>query len=409
MTFGVFKPLLLGGKNMGRLFRVLFLATAGLALLAGGCKFGARGVPVEPDLTGAKIVVWDADQVALHGAASYREEAARVVGDFSAKYKTSVDLVFVDRGVIQRYLAGERDLQSLGEGLKPPDVVFTGERPFVPTDAAEVHMYLEPEGYLEAALEYWRREGRLMAVPAYIHWWATGCVARPVEGSGGAEGTEMSYGRTAYILDSGGLLTLALELTGDSWEADGVAAFLSYVKEKYGPPLPDPLGSFMQGTVDALYPVTPFLLKWMEGCGRGEVRPIPIGNPFGDARFYFTVPGYVVLAQGGVQKECASRLARDLAANLGRWVARAAGGLPARSEDISVFSIESGFNYEERMSVLSCLTGQTYHAPLASDFISRQEIDSALRPIASDYLSGKIGESELRSGIQEILRRHTKP
>ena len=391
---------------MGRRLLALLLTIASFVFGAAGCGVGVKNVPVEPDLTGARIVVWDADQVPLAGAAQYREEALRVARDFSAKYKATVDLIFVDRGVIQRYLSGERDVRSLGEGLKPPDVVFTGERPFVPEGAADVSAYLEPGDYLDAALEYWRRESKVMAIPAYVHWWATGSIARTTEGGTGAEATSVS---TAYILDSGGFLAPVLDMPGASWDVDSIAAFLSYVKQTYGPPSPDPLGSWMQGSVDALYPVTPFLLKWMEGCGRGEVRPVPIGNPFGEARFSYTVPGYVVLAQDGVQKECASRLARDLAANLGRWVARAAGCLPARSQDMPVFSIESGFGYEERVSILSCLTGPRFRAPLASDFLVRQALCSAIRPIAVDYLSGKVGESELRSGIHEALWRHTKP
>jgi hypothetical protein len=386
---------------MSRRSRVAALVCAALLLsVLEGCQTRAKGVPVEPDLTGVSIVVWDADQPAAPGAPAYRAEAARVVRDFCARYKVDVDLQFIDRQSIVDFLSGRKS----GEG---PALAFSTEWPLVPEAARDAGPYLVQGGYLDAAIDYWRQDGRTLAIPSYVHWLCAGSRMKPA-GETGETGAAMPE-RTVYLSGSLGFLRSVLDLPGAGWDAGVVASFLSWVKAEYGALEPDPLGAWSEGSAEVLYPVTPFLLTWMKSAAKGEVEPLPLRNPFGEARFCYTVPGYMVLAANGLERECATRLGKELAANLGRWAARAVGGMPALADDMAVFNIESHLGYPARLALLSSLTGHRFRAPSAQEFLLHESIEEALSPVAADFLSGKTGEGDLLSSIQDILERHTRP
>ncbi len=380
-------------------FRAAGLLCAALVLLGlAGCRMGAKGVPVKPDLEGVSIVVWDADQPAMPGVPSYRAEAARVVRDFCARYQVTVDLKFVVRQEISDFLSG----RASGDG---PAVAFSSEWPFLPDKARDVSSYVGDGAYLDAALDYWREDGRILAIPSYVHWM---CVASRARGTGEDVPPAAVPAKVAYLSDSPGFLRSTLDLPGAGWDAGKIAAFLSYLKDEYGPSDVDPLGAWSDGVVQALYPATPFLLRWMKGTS-GEVVPLPLKSPFDDPRFYYTIPGYLVLATDGLQRECAMLLGKELAANLGRWAARAVGGIPALSNDVVIFNVESSLGHDARCALLSSLGGYRFHAPAMQDFLLRESLERTLSPVIADYLSGKAAGGDLSASIQDILQRHTKP
>jgi hypothetical protein len=362
---------------------------------------GAKGLPVKPDLEGVSIVVWDADQPAMPGTPTYRAEATRVVRDFCARYGVTVDLKFVPRQEMS-------DLLSGATGGESPALVYSTEWPSLPDSAYDVGPYLGQGDHLGAAVEYWRKDDKTLAIPSYVHWL---CAASRAEMPGEDSSPGAVGPKTAYMPDSPGFLRSFLDLPGAGWDSEAIVQFLSWVKGEYGPPGDDPLGAWAEGDARMLWPATPFMLAWMKSVkeGQGEIEPLPLENPFGEPRFYYTVPGYLVLATDGLERECATLLGKELAANLGRWVARAAGGVPSLWKDAVIFNLESSLGYASRTSLLSSLDECRFHAPASQDFLARAAVEKALWPVIGDYLSGKTGEGDLRASIQDILQRHTKP
>jgi len=374
----------------------VLVCAALLSVPLAGCGIGVKEAPQAPDVSGLSITVWDAAQPRVEGVADYRQAATRVAAEFAGRCGLNVDLRFVARQQIADLLLGK----TAGER---PHLVFTTEWPFAPLDLPGVPELVDEASYLDAAASYWKRDGRILAIPSYIHW--IGLVSRgdaPV-------GTEALRQETAYFADSPAFLRLALDSPGAGWDAEKVASYLAWVKETYGPPPVDPLAAWDEETVQAIFPVTAYLLRWLRER-RGELlRLLPLAGPFGEPGFYYTVPGYVVLAAEEPYRSCAADLGRELAANLGRWAARAVGAIPAAVSDLAVFNVESGLSFEERSALIRSVSTCRSRVPATDDYLYRESVVSAVRQDAWDFLSGKTTEAEARRSIREALERYTRP
>ena len=371
----------------GRSLAALAILMA-LSMILPACRLGKMDLPGEPDFAGVTLSVWDLSQPKVEGAPDYQTEAQRVAREFAAHYGVEVDLRFALRQEIADLLAGKAVDES-------PALVFTGEWPSVPDAAWDLSSSVSETDYVDAAAFYWQKDGRLLAVPAYVQW--LGVASRD-------SGT-----KDVFFADSPAFLRAALESQGAPWDPDAIFAYLTWVEQQWGRAESDPLRAWQEGIARSLYPVTPYLFEWLASTEASEVSLEPIPGPFADPCFFYTVPGYVVLARDGAQRECAARLAFALAANLGRWAARAVGCVPALRADVSVFNLESGFSFEDRSSILSSLTEPRFSAPLTADTLLQESLQAALRQVAVDYLSGRTTAAEARSSIQETMQRHTKP
>ncbi len=363
------------------------LVALALALCVTGCRVVKMDLPREIDFTGAAVTVWDASEPTVSVAPEYTATVRSTVNEFSAKYGVKVDLRFAGRQEITDLLAG----QKTGD---VPSLVFTGEWPVASPQATDISLELPLANYLDAATAYWQKDGRLLGIPAYVQWIGVATQA------GGSKPT--------YLVESPGFFRAALDLPS-SWDADKVLSYLSWVNQRWGAPESNPLKAWGDGIAASLYPATPQLYRYLRPLGKSQVSIAPLDGPEGEAAFYYTVPAYVVLAKDGPERACAIRLGVALAANLGRWAARAMGGVPALVADVPVFNLESGLSYEERSSILSTVAKRRLTAAAAEESMYADPIEKALRQAAMGYLSGKVSEADSARSIQETLQRHTKP
>lgn len=379
-----------------RLYAVLFLIAACILVALAGCMTKAKVVPYEPKFGGQRLVVWDADEPRVSGAPPYRDLVMEVIEEFSSRYSVQVDLRVVTRQEITDFLSGKTG----SAGSEEPGLTFSTEWPLFSGLEVDVSQSVGESEYLGFARNYWQSGDKILAIPSYIHWVSTAARVDKV-------------GPLVYMPGSPGFLRAVLDLPGGGWDVDRITAFLLWVKERYGPVHPDPLGAWRSAEAAAVYPATPFLFRWLEGEDTEETVPVPVENPFGEPRFFVTVPAYLVLAEAGPKRECAVLLGKLMAANLGRWTARAVGGIPALLGDIAVFNVESSFGYKERSQLLSLLSANHgsagQRAPDRRDFILRESLEKALAGTVIGFLSGETDEPELRAIIHEVLERHTKP
>lgn len=369
----------------GRLFAIL-LALVAACVALGACTANKMDVEPKVDFAGLKITVWDLSMPDIEGLPDYEAQVSRIVREFAAASGVEVEIRFAGRQEISDRLMGKTG----GE----VDLVCTGEWPFIPEGARDLAGLCPGDAYMGPAAAYWRKDGRLLAVPAYVHWTAT-AYRTP--------GTEC-----AYSWDSPLFLTAALWAGEPLPEPEEVVSYLASVLEEYGEAVPDPFRSWEDGTAKSFYPFTPYL--WQRLRAKGETAEIgPVRRPAGEPGYFYTVPGYVVLSEDPAEVSCAAKLGCLLAANLGRWAARGLSCVPALREDVSVFNLESGLGFEERSAMLVPLTASGLAAPTAGEHSLWESIEPALRVVAKEYLSKEITEEEARRGILETLERHTKP
>ncbi len=361
------------------------IAIASLALCA--CTASKMDVgPDTADYSGLRIAVWDASQPAVEAGPQYEIEVKRIVEEFAATNSLEVDLKFAGRQEITDRLTGKSDAQV--------DLVYTGEMPCLPASARDLSGFIGDDAYLDAASAYWRRGGKILAVPAYIHWTAT---------------AQRSQGNVdAYSWDSPLFLSAGLGMDVFPPDAEEVMSYLADIRSRLGEASSNPLGLWMDGTARSLYPVTPHLWQKIRD-GDQDVAIGPLPGPGEERVYFYTVPAYVVLSEGGREGACAADLAVLLAKNLGRWAARTLSCIPALRDDASIYNLESGFGFEDRAAMIASLTPFRLEAPSATEYSQWESIEPALRAVAKGYLSGGQSEEEARRGILEALGRHTKP
>ncbi len=404
-------------KGSTRRFTCSLMVLTIAALLA-SC-LGRPEVPDTYDLRNVRLVVWDALQVKFPDSADYSEEVSRVIQEFCRETGATVDLRYAERREILDLLTGTYPKDT----TEVPHLVFSGEYPVLSDRLEDVSHAVDPDIFLDAAANYWTRDGKLLGIPAFIHWTGTavkyqaGGEHAPENGEG--EGRDLEEGeaqvprpsRTAYWTDSPLFLRCALDVSGMEWGAETVLQYAEWVRENYGSFHDDPLSAWEHGLADALYPVNPYLYKWLEAReeeGSG-ITIVPPGTHFDDDRFYYTVPAYLVLCEGGAEKAAAVELGRRLAKSLGRWAARTLACVPALVDDMSIFNLESGFDYAERKRIWdSVVTGEA-KAPEAAEYLQVVSLAGALEAPLREFLSGRISRQDLEGLIHEALSRNTRP
>ena len=158
----------------------------------------------------------------------------------------------------------------------------------------------------------------------------------------------------------------------------------------------------------ALFPVTPHMLKWLRLSEEGSsVAMLPIPGPNGQSGFYFTVPGYAVMATDETEFTCAFELGKILARTRGRWAARAIGGIPCFIQDVPVYHLESGFSREERLDLIAEFEKSGSRILRLDEFLMRGEIRPGITSLIERYLSGKLNKEQLEEGIRSRMRGYT--
>ncbi len=380
--------------------------------------------------------MWDAIEPQYAGLKVYEESVLAIADAFSKTHGVEVVLHFVTRQEIDDYLAGQSEEED------PPALVYSTEWPALHETFACVPAYVDPDSYLDAAIAYWEAEGRLLGIPAYIHWIGTAVDASLLAGEqGAAEGEsdeteseqgeaaggesgdsdepdlrlhnqawlEQIKGKVGYWHDSPAFLPSVLDWPGVGWAGSLVVQYLDWVKETCGPIREDPLAAWQDEEVRALCPVTPYLQKWLNASGESSMRIFPIAGPFSSPRYYYTVPGYAVLAGEEEKVACAAMLGKELAANLGRWAARALGAIPALADDLPLFHLESDSNYEWRIAVLKELEPALLKAPTAGVAAQRARTEEVVARLSTGYHNGTVSREELEREIDGILATHTRP
>lgn len=363
-------------------------------------------VPKKLDLSGVEIVVWDSLQPDFPGSPNYAEEASRVIQEFCGETGVKVDYRRRERKDVLALLSGDG---SRGR----PDLMFSSEWPVASSSLADLSAETDPGDYVDPASAYWTRNGKLFGIPAYIQW--IGTAVRGGVGRAGAAGRIAA----AYWVGSPGFFRAALDATGagpneraleELLNEKSLLEYVNWIKQTYGTLRDDPLLAWQRGEVDLLYPATPYLVKWLKASsGGGDVSVAPVSSHTGGNSFYYTVPAYLVLAEGSREQAAAVDLGRRLAANLGRWAARTLGCVPARVDDVPIFNVESGLGYEERQAVWESVRAGTRAVPDAADFLRVSAIQSVLESPVTGYLKGSVSAQTLEESIRAAFLRHTKP
>ncbi len=353
----------------------------------GACLAEAPDHPRKLDLAGAIVEVWDLSQPHMEGATDYRMTVDRVVDEFRKRTGATVNLRFAGRQEVMDLLSGT----WTGD---VPDLVCSGEWPVLPSGLKGLSGWVDEKAYADPAASYWQADGELWAIPSYMHWTAS---ARREQGTGGV-----------YIWDSPVFLTAALGSVGTSWEPDMVFSYLEWVRDGWGKADKDPLGAWEYGEAGAIYPVTPYLWRYLSGKD-SSLRLEPVPAPSGIGEYFYTVPAYIVLAEAGATRDCAAELGKELASNLGRWAARYLGCVPALRDDLSLWSIEGGFSYEQRAAILESFHSQSLVALAATSYLEGKAQEETVRKVAEGYLCGVTSKEDTLTGIREALRRNTSP
>lgn len=371
--------------------RKVFVMAVLVLVLCFGCKSQSQP-PSEVSVYDIKLVVWDTREPHLPGAFPYSELLANTVESFTEEHGIEVAIEHKSRQEIEDLLLGNYQ----GD---PPCVVYSAEWPFVSESMQDLTEIVCSDDYLEAALSYWTHNGKLMGVPSYVHWL---CLAKKISDSAD------SQDRMGYLLTAPGFLHSVLDYQHDGWAFENICNYIDWVKDTYAPCCNDVLDMWEQNEINMLCPVTPHLFKWLKLTQEGSgPQMLPIPNPQGEPRFHFTVPGYVVLAKNHEQAKYAVMLASALAANRGRWAARAIGGVPAAHQDVPVFHLESGFSREERTALLAGFKNSGAYVVDRIEFNSRNNIRTTITPAIGKYLSGKTNRREFEESIRFGMKGHT--
>ncbi len=399
-----------------------------VSLLTSVCLGCARQIPErseEPSLTlppGQEIVVWDMKQPHLPGSKPYEEEVQRVCEEFQERTGIPVKLAFVSRWELPDALLKAKQESKL------PDVLFSGEFPCLTGLERDLTGILDAGQYQEAALAVWTRNGRVMGIPSAILWFGIAARKDALNRQQGEPGQLQIEPSTlsglvrflGVIPTSEAFMEIAThDLSGRHRTPREIAAFVSWIKTNVPQCQQAPcLERFKRGDVQGIYGVTPYIFKWLrissEPGVSGEPVLLPLVFEDGDTGFRFTVPGYLILSHSEPKLKASVELAKLLAQNHGRWGARALGLIPAKIEDLPVFTVESGFTSEERSGLLKILdltgtpafpedagAGGARADTALHDLSLRYKSLEGLSRVLSRYFSGVLTGGEL---VQEIAR-----
>lgn len=356
-----------------------------------GCKESSQP-PSEVSLADMKLTVWDTKEPHLPGAFPYSELLAKTVESFVKENGIEVEVEYKSRQEIESCLLGSYQ----GD---PPSVVYSTEWPFMSANIQDLTEHVCEGDYLEDAVLYWTHNDNLMGIPSYVHWF---CLAKR------NSDMDNSQDRIGYFLNAPGFLHSVLDYEHEGWTVDTIFNYIDWVKSTYRPYHNDVLDMWEQNEINMICPVTPYLFKWLKLSGDDSgVQMLPIPNPHGESRFYFTVPGYVVLACDQQQAKYAVILASALAANRGRWAARAIGGIPAYHQDMPIFHLESQFTREERIALLSGFKNSGAYAVDWMEFNNRSNTRTSITTAIGKFLSGEIGRQEFQESIRSAIKGHT--
>jgi hypothetical protein len=370
---------------VGRLRAIVLLL---IMVLACGCK-GPGEPPSELSYKGLSIVVWDAKEPHLPGASPYTELVARAVEAFAREHGVEVEVLFQTRSKIEELLSGNYKGEE-------PSLVYSTEWPFVGSGIQDLTDLVSVGDYQDAAITYWTDAGKIMGIPSYVHWL---CLAK--RGAGPVHLKDS----TGYYLTGPGFLDSGLDGSNSSWTEQSLLDYVEWVKSTFGSYVEEPLDLWIQNEFNALFPVTPHLLKWLRlAQGDGSVQMLPIPGIYGEPRFHFTVPGYVVTAQEDNELRCAVELGKTLASTRGKWAARATGGMPAYIQDMPVFHVESGLTREERLALMSGFENSGCRMGDLSEFLKRTDIRNFAASLIERYLSGRISKGEFEEGIRSGMK-----
>ncbi|MGI6631906.1 MAG: hypothetical protein ACOX5M_02555 [Bacillota bacterium] len=364
-----------------------------LFLSAASCS--APRSPQKLDVGETKLIAWDALQPDFPGSPDYEADVSKIIEEFSRETGVAVELKWAERSEALAVLVGTADADTR------PHLMFSSEWPVIADVVADISGELERDTFIDPAITYWSRDEQVFGIPAYIQWIGTAARTLPV-----------GDGTTAYWVDSPAFLRAALDRGEAGWNEETLLEYAQWVKGKYGRFRDDPLLAWQQGAVDALYPVTPYLFKWLKTSAQGteaEISVVPASSPFGSDSFYYTVPAYLVLAENAPEKAAAVELGKRLSANLGRWAARTLGCVPASVIDVPIFNLDSGFEYEERQVIWESVSPGLLTAPDAQDFIRTSSIAGVLLPTLEDFLRGEVSSESLEESIRSACLRHTRP
>lgn len=392
-----------------RILAVIFLALFSIAFSS--CV-GPRPAPKKLDLSGVSLTVWDALQPRFPGCPEYSEEVSRVIEEFCRETGVKVEFRYAERREALEVLSGK-------EVSSRPHLMFSTEWPVASECLSDLSGDLDVTDYVDPAGLYWTAGDQFLGIPAYVQWIGT-VVRAPGDSTGGAGSAATSAAtgaatvsvarRTGYWVDSPAFFRAVLDGPGVGWNAESLTRYAKWVKETYGAYCVDPLASWQNGEVDALYPVTPYLYKWLRTSSLGvTVSVVPSASPFEDDSFYYTVPAYLVLTEDDLERASAVELGKRLAANLGRWAARALGCVPALVKDMPIFNLESGFDYEARQLIWQPVAIGTRAAPRAAEFFQTTAMDSVLAAPLTQYVLGEATDQSLEESIRGACVRHTKP
>lgn len=396
---------------MSRRYRYSITALALFCVTAAafsGCL--QRETEPEPlSIRGQRIVVWDAIEPSFPDVPSYQASALAVAEDFAREQGVEVEFKFVTRQDIDLYLS-----EGKAQDGEEPSLVYSTEWPIMHDEFKDVDKDVDPGRFLDAASSYWTFDGKLFGIPAYIHWFGTAVDTSLVPGdwtplSDGDTWTDSVAGKIGFWSDSPAFLSSVMDWPEVGWTAEKVVSYLKSVKERWGTVPEDPLAAWQDGAVVALSPVTPHLYKWFNSSSEANMRLFPTVGLLEPARYYYTVPGYVVLGEDFAKTRCATLLGELLAQNLGRWATRVLGSVPARIEDAALYHLESGFSYEERMTFLGQLETCSLAAPTPNQCLMRDEVSKVCGRFLREFLKDDLTDEELMSGIRDVLQRHTKP
>lgn len=405
------------GRKRGSGFRLsMLLAVSFLSSMCLGC---GRQIPDKPEAPiqalppGQEILVWDMKQPHFPGSRPYEEEVQRVCEEFQKNTGIPVKLVFVSRWELPDAFLKAKEQSRL------PDVLFSGEFPCLTGLERDLSGVLDAGQYQEAALAAWTQDGQIMGIPSAILWFGIAVRKDALNSRPGEPGqlridpsTSGGLVRFLGVLPtSEAFMEIAThDLSGRHRTPREIGAFVSWLKTNVQECRPEPcLERFKRGDVRGIYGVTPYIFKWFRISSQpgdpGEPVLLPLIFENGDTGFRFTVPGYLVLSQDEPKLKASAELGKLLAQNHGRWAARALGLVPARIEDLPVFTLESGFTREERSELLKTLdlTGTLASPEDAAgglhNLSTRYEQLERLSRVLSSYFSGDLTGDEL---VQEV-------
>lgn len=311
-----------------------------LAFLFSACR-GPAGERIRSlgwDWQGKQLLVWDARQPIFREEDTYEEAAELAAKEFSQKYGVEVSIEFRGRDEIRDFLSGK------SRPKETPDICYSTEWPFCPEDYCVLDQGTSDK-FLEAARLYWQIGLGMAGVPSFF--FPVGATLRNTVGLDAPDLLNRLKGKTEVEIESMAFWELLFSSPGSPDPSQMALTFREILSLAPESPAGSVLEAWLRGSVDGLFPATPYLTRWIEGNG-SETRFLPSSAVMSGKEFY-TVPGFVVTTRDPSKRECAAEFAAVLAGCLGRWTARNLNAVPALASDYAVFLSEASLSQEEKL------------------------------------------------------------